>query len=260
MTAVQRSRDDAEFLGAIEHQWLRVAIERILRMEDKWSKVSKNFDTDEMPDWAFELFYKLLKKMGALAVTYRRITIESFGKILGEKVSFTSSLERMFKHREKTDDATRAHITKMLGGPSGVRRMQEFRLLYREVDGLAKRVLKARVPKLSVEEQGRFYKGFGQGLLSGTQISQMTRSKGKAFNEQMYKTAFAVMNWPKLEALACEGGWPAVCEFFTTQLPKGVSINEDGFVKMLQLAGMKSGQQEGRPRKSGNKSSPVSKF
>lgn len=254
MTAAERATDDEEFLETIEEPWLRVGIERILRIEDKWSKVCKNLDTDEMPGWAVELFHKLLKKMGALSVSHRRINVESFGKMLGEKISFTSSLDGMFKHRERTDDATRAHITKMLGGPSGVRRMQEFRQLYQEVDGVTKRVLKVRVPKLSVEEQGRFYRGFGQGLLSGTQMRQITRSKGQGFNEQMYKTAFAVMNWPKLEALASEGGWPAVCEFFTTQLPRGVSINEDGFVKMLQLAGMTSGQGEGRPRKSGKKS------
>lgn len=260
MTAAEKAREDAEFLGRIEEGWLRSAIERILRIEDKWSKVSKSLDTDEMPDWAAVLFRQLLKKLGALSVGHRKIGIESFGKILGEKVCFTSSLETMFKRREKADDATRARITKMLGGLSGVRRMQEFRHLHREVDGLAKQLLKNRVSKLTVEQQGQFYRGYGRGLLSSTQMSLMTRDKGEAFHVHVYKTAFAVMNWPKIANLADEGGWPAVCEFFTTQLPKDVHINEDGFVKMLQLAGMKSGQRAGRPRKSGKKSSRGSKF
>lgn len=260
MTAADSAREDAEFLQRIEEGWLRSAIVRILRIEDKWSKVSKTFDTEQMPEWATVLFRQLLNIFGPASMGHRNISIESLGKILGEKVCFTSGLERLFKHREKTDDATRAHITKMLGGPSGVERMEKFRHLHREVDELAKKVLKTRLPKLTVEEQGRFYRGYGLGLLSSRQLSRMTREKGKAFNAQAYKTAFAVMNWQKLENLAEEGGWRAVCEFFTMQLPKGAQLNEDGFVKMLQLAGMKSGQRSGRPRKSGKQSSGDSKF
>lgn len=260
MTAAEKAREEAEFVERIEEGWLRSAIVRILRIEDKWSKVSKTCDTNEMPEWVAVLFQQLLNIFGGASVGHRNIGIESFGKILGEKVCFTSGLERLFKHRERTDDATRAQITKMLGGPSGVMRMEKFRNLHREVDELAKKVLKTRVPKLTVEEQGRFYRGYGRGLLSSRQMSRMAREKGKVFNAQAYKTAFAVMNWQKLETLAEAGGWPAVCEFFTTQLPNGVHINEDGFVKMLQLAGMRSGQRAGRPRKSGKQSSPDSKF
>jgi len=260
MTPAEKAREDEEFLRRIEEGWLRSAIVRILRIEDKCSKVSKTFDTDQMPEWATFLFRQLFKMFGAASVGHRNIGIESFGNILGEKVCFTSGLERLFKHREKTDDATRAHITKMLGGPSGVTKMAKFRNLHREVDELAKKVLKTRVPKLTIEDQGRFYRGYGQGLLSSRQLSRMTREKGEAFNAQAYKTAFAVMNWQKLENLAEDKGWPGVCEFFTTQLPKGAQVNEDGFVKMLQLAGMKSGQRAGRPRKSGKQSSRDSKF
>jgi hypothetical protein len=253
MSALEKARSD-ENLAAVDPPWLRNLLRDLLRIEEKWLGCADSWaGSNDMPAWADQLWDNLLKMVGVRPPRLAGFGVEAFARLLGQKVAMIDGLEKLFAHREKTDDATRAHITVMLGGPHGVERMKNFRPLNRDVLVVARKTLK-RMPRLPLEVQGQFYRGYGTGLMCHKQLRGWHRTKGERINKKAYKIAFAFVNWRKLEDLCSVGGWAAVSQFFVAKLPQGVEISEEDFVKTLKMAGMKSPRGVGRPRKSGSKS------
>lgn len=242
-------------LSAIEPVWMRHALRDLLRLEEKWDA---DDDLNALPAWAETILEQLLCLVGMRFPKIATWNEESFGRTLGQKAWFASLFEGVLVSREKANDATRAKITKLLGGVEGVRFLQELRPMFREIMNINRRILLKKIEKLPVERRGRFYRGYGNGLLTTRQMQRWQAEKGKRLTFRAYKQAFAVLHWEELEAHLAQGGWSAVGEFFVRELPEGVEISEESFIKTLKMVGMKSPRKAGRPRKSGSKSSGTS--
>lgn len=246
---VAPSLSDQEFLKKIDPVWLRSFVRRLLRVENDWDDVLK-FDVDRMPSWAVKLTRKLLVLTGGTVTRPEMMSCRAFGKTLGEKVCLTKGLEIFCRRMETADDATRAKLTEMLGGPKGVVLLKKQRVVARRIEEIKTAVLK-RVKRLTIWDQGHFYSGYGEGLLLGRRLNRWKSGASVREQHQGYMIGVAVVFWEVIEILCKNGGWTAVREFFSAALLDTVAteISEDAFVKMLQRAGLRSSVRGGRPKK-----------
>ncbi len=252
-TSVQ---SDREFLERFGDKWFRAAIGKLDRIEDQWEKETK-FHVHEMPDWVGLLMGKLFDMLGVKPLRPEMMNEEQFGKLLGTKVLITSGLHYFFKNYDATDDASRGKLTKMLGGTKAVEHLRAQEHLFKRVDRLRKSVL-ARVGRLSLSEQGRFYRGYGNGLLFSETAKNWSRKENTRAHSSGYIRAFAVLHWKRIEELRTTGGWSELKQEFTRSLPDGVEISEDAFAKELQRAGVGKFGKIGAPKKLGQQSSSLS--
>lgn len=242
-------RDDRAFFERISPEWLRSYARRMLRVEERLSARDPVLDVDAMPPWAFVLTGRLLESKGMRVTTPERLTVQRMGYMLGLKVVTAEVVRRLCMAWDKATDGDRAKLTNLLGGPAGVKLARSTREALRDVSALKIALLKS-IPKRTMIEQGRFFRGYGEGLLA---LGNPKNKRGMSGRQQM--VLFAVLHWNDLQNLANSEGWPGVKAFFVEQQAFDQEISEDAFVKMLQQAGMKSGLKTGRPRKFGKQSS-----
>ena len=241
------SNDESAFLERISPEWLRGYVRRMLRVEDRVSAKDPSFDVDSMPAWAFELTGKLLGSAGVRVSKPELITVERMGYILGQKVVTAEVVGRLCLSWERANDSDRAKLTGLLGGPEAMKMVRSAGDDLRSVAPLKVAILKS-MPKRSLVEQGQFFRGYGAGLLA---LQDRRNKSRRVTNSRQQMILFAVLHWNHLQHLVNKRGWPGVKDFFVQRQELSAEISEDSFVKMLQLAGMKSGLKSGRPQKSG---------
>jgi hypothetical protein len=254
MNAADRAREDEEFLAKFEPAWMRGPIRKLMRIHDRTLAGSKGLDVEAMSPWALAVSGKLLDRQDARPARPAAMTVRAFGKILGQNVCVAKVAEAFVLALRRADDASRAKLTKFLGGPCGVKIMQDARADLAAIEPIRNSVLK-RIRSSGTFEQGHFYRGFGEGL---TMLEQKLKRPPKTADPQGYMVFFAVMHWKEIERRGQLGGWPSIADFFVTNLPDDLEISQDAFVKMLQRAGLSGVGRQGRPRKLGQQSSRVS--
>jgi len=253
MTDRPKIESDEAFLARFGDKWFRAAVNKLNRIEDQWDKNSE-FGMDEMPDWAGRLMGKLFEMFKIKPPQPEMMDEEQFGKLLGTKVLISRGIESFFERYDRTDDATRAKFTKMAGGLEAVEYLRAQLPLIKRILELGKFV-RSRVERLSLDRQGLFFRGYGNGLLfSQVAKNWLTKDDARAHSFG-YICAFAFLNWKRIEELRTTGGWQELLQEFNNSLPSGVDISEDAFAKALKRAGLGSFGKVGRPRISGQQSS-----
>lgn len=243
------SPSDLEFLDCFDDGWLQSYVGRLLRDENDFSNLT-GFDVEKMPDWAAKVSKNFFTMMGIALTRPKAMSYQAFGKLLGQKVALADAIEIFCRTHEVTNDATRAKLTKFLGGPKGVALLKSERIFTKRIDQIKTDALR-RITRCQIDEQGQFYRGFGEGLLFMGQLNRWKQSGSERKHNHSYMLSFAFLFWEMIEHLSKGGGWTAIREFFTTSLPSSAStkISEDAFVKMLQRAGLKCTARGGRPKK-----------
>ncbi|MEY4300406.1 MAG: hypothetical protein RIR25_1642 [Verrucomicrobiota bacterium] len=242
--------EESVFLEGISPEWLRGYARRMLRIEERNSAKDPAFDADAMPPWAFLLTGEILRSIGMRLTRPELLTVERMGYMLGQKVVTAEVISRLCLIWDKANDSDRAKLTRLLGGPEGMKMVRSSRDDFRDVNPLKVSMLKS-MPKRSLPEQGQFFRGYGAGLLALQSPRNKTR---RVTDSRQQMIIFAVLHWSELQRLANKQGWSGVRGFFVKRQELRHESSEDAFVKMLQLAGMKSGLKSGRPRKSGKQS------
>lgn len=250
MRSDQEELDEA-FLARFEEKWFRSAIGRLLRIEEGLVELA-DFPIDAMPDWVGRLMGKLLKPLGADYPRPELMGEEQFGKLLGSKVLISQGIVGFFRRYDATDDATRAQMTKSLGGSVCVKLLRAQVPQAQRIEKLRKS-LRAKVERLSLPSQGRFFRGYADGLLFAETVKNWASKPDPRMHSVGYVCAYAFLNWQRIEELRGSGGWQALFQEFTTSLPEGAEISEDSLRKMLVSVGIGPFGKRGAPRKKSGK-------
>lgn len=222
---------------------------RLLRIEDE-GDTKTILNLDAMPAWAGKQFFQLMREFsdgpGFLDVpSLEFATSENFGELLGSKSGYARTTIQLCEWLNTTDDASRAKLTKALGGPEAVAELRADLPNARRIQAIKQKAF-LRVRKQSSNEEGHFFKGFGRGLLVLERMRKWMTQGGEKLHKKGYIKAYIIFHWQEIEAAGKRGGWPEILQDFQNSLPPKIAISEDAFAKSLQRAGIGSVGKRGR--------------
>jgi len=255
--AVVAPKVPADELEELKEKCFRHEIVKLLRIEDADS-ANTILNLDAMPTWAGKQFFKLLREFtdgpGFLDIPGIEFTTgENFGELLGMKTCWAQVAIQLCQWFDSTDDASRAKLTKAMGGPTAVAELKSELPCSRRIQAVKQKAL-LKVRKQNTNEQGHFFKGFGRGLLTIERMQKWCTSGDDKRHKKAYVQSYIIFQWQNIEEASKRGGWPEILEDFQQSLPPKTDISEDTFAKALQRAGIGSVGKVGRPKKSGQKS------
>jgi hypothetical protein len=248
-------------LEELKDKWFRPEMVRLLRLEDETDeKIGLNVDL--MPSWASNQLRALLCEFtdgpSFFDLPAREfITSEGFGQILGMKCIMAYCEIRFSEIYSSADDASKAKFTKAMGGPEIINEIKSFLPDARRILAIERKAF-VRVRKQSLIERGRFFKGYGRGLVMLEKILDWVKNAKERKQKTNFIRGYIFLNWQQIEAAQEDGGWPAIFAPFQESIPENTDISDDALEKTLKRDGIGRVGKVGRPKKPGLKSSKVS--
>ncbi|MEI6493408.1 MAG: hypothetical protein WCO94_12725 [Verrucomicrobiota bacterium] len=257
---------EEQFLARYDGKWFQPEIKRLLRLENEWDEAG-GFDVDRMPFWAARMFGKTASVFDLKPTSPEMTDEKQFGKMLGGKVAGAVVGLEFLKQMEKGPDTARVklaglyNLLKRQFLTSKERRqfkdstprqiileLRKEKPRAEKIRAIRKKTM-SRVQSESLARQGRFFEGYGTGLLLPERTRDWIRNSSKRSQSTAYANAFAFLNWQHIEECSKNGKWAELLEDFTTSLPDGVDISEEAFQQALRRVGIGPFGKPGRPAK-----------
>ncbi|MEO6053704.1 MAG: hypothetical protein ABIP97_06815 [Chthoniobacterales bacterium] len=252
------TKSDREFLEHFKDKWFYADIAKLLQLENRWAVDVPELEIENMPDWAArlvrELFLPFRENLGLLdMIPAEFITTEQFAKALGAKMRISWGFMWFINSWDRADTATRAKLTKLAGSPEDMLSIRKTLPMCKRIEQIFK-VASRRLHNQPFEDQGKFWRGYGTGLLISEALRNWMKQTKSGKRKQAFIRAHVFFAWPFIEDQRKTSGWSDILQDFQNSLPDDLEISEDTFRKTLQRAGMKDVGHVGRPRKQGQKS------
>ncbi|MEO8204979.1 MAG: hypothetical protein ABI615_02285 [Chthoniobacterales bacterium] len=256
------TKSDREFLDRLKDKWFYADIAKLLQLENRWRDDIPELEIENMPDWAAclvrELFLPFRENLGFLDMIRAEFTTtEQFAKVLGAKMRISWGFMWFIRVWDRADTASRAKLTKLAGGPEDMLSIRKTLPMCERIEQIFK-VATRRLHDQPFEEQGKFWRGYGTGLLISEALRNWMNQTQSVKSKQAFMRAYVFLAWRSIESQRKTSGWSDILQEFQNSLPEGLEISEDTFRKTLQRAGMKKIGRVGRPQKQGQKSTLLS--
>ncbi|PTX93830.1 hypothetical protein DB345_19835 [Spartobacteria bacterium LR76] len=251
----------SDALEELGDKWFRPEFARLLRLEDE-SAWAEELNFENLPRWAGKSFFRLIREFsdgpGFIDLPgLEFVTSENFGEILGNKYFWAGIHLQLHGWYVRANPASKHKLETFLGGPDAIEEIKAKLPDARKIYAIKRKAF-ARVERQSLIEKGRFFKGFGRGLLISERLQKWGQLPEGRTHKRAYMDAYIFFNWQEIARDAKQGGWPLIHQKFQDALPANTEISEDSFEKALKRANIGPVGQRGRPKISGQESAPMS--
>lgn len=256
---------DEEFLARYDGKWFQPEIKRLIRIESLFDE-KFGFGVDHMPLWAAKMFGKTASVFDLKPSSPEMTDEKQFGKILGAKVACTLGTLGFLRQLEAGNETVRQKLAHVYNALLRIMltfseekkfkdlTVQEILVELRTTKPESEKILAVRKKAMSkvqfqtIFRQGRFFEGYGEGLLVLERMREWAHNAPKRSQNTAYIKAFAFMNWQLIQECSKNGTWADLLDEFTRGQPDGVEISADAFQKDLRREGLGSFGKPGRPR------------